>query len=100
MNREEFDNHPNADKSDSNIRCYFHWGWCPSPIIDLLWINVEILSEEVFRGMVFSDVLVDEVKDWFCENIETRWTYNKKRYSIIFYFEEETDAVAFKLRWL
>lgn len=50
-------------------------------------------------------LLALDIEEWLSENIKNTykratWTSNHRMDAIIFLFEDESDAMAFKLKWL
>ena len=45
----------------------------------------------------FDSWLIKEVNEWLAENISNDWEYMDRDDTII--FNDESDAIAFKLRW-
>ena len=104
MRKEDFEIYPEDGPLDDDgyhtntypdiaTRCYFEWGFHPSPALEH-WTHVSI-SLHGWKGMT------NEFKDWCCENINTRWTCNSstrpgyEEYD----FEDEATAFLFKLTW-
>jgi len=65
-----------------------------------------IYSAEMFQEWTIRDMFCDpnEFYDWIDENTSHDWTIlgipHKNTLSYFIFFEDETDATAFKLKWL